>query len=277
MSIAEQISKLNDFKPQVFAVDVPEVVKPHKLKWEDIRHLDKAFWDNITDQLQEGEKVCRANRTHNEIQLAKVKEQLVEFATALGLQPYNNSKTLYAQYKNIIKDVESVNGLGSYSCFSFRRSVEYKGHMFYEDSYDAYSWFLKVKAQTDSIDRRQAEQRRVLIDNIKYAVENGIEVGNYQTDEDLNECVDKLRSDAAILTEYPVGKVSMIRHQPGIACSVTHGERFCDCNKVRVGYNTRGHRECLEASFYWQQSSDLVDAQTWPVHPSLKQSEVIPF
>lgn len=280
MSLADTIYSdlLNDFKDQSPRTPLPAPFdKPGAVHWKDIKDLPQEYWDGITALLKADDAQRRANQSHNEALLEKFRCQLIDMMRAFGVQAMKPNGSLYAPYQKMIDEIKCKYRLNTHGGYNFSKYCIYDDdRTFNDDSYDAYRWFQSISSKVDSLERRYAKKRTTLIEYIKYAVENGMEVSQYKTDEELINAVINMQEEALVLETYPTGSETEIYH--GKSCSITHGEQFCKCGEQRITYSVTGDIKWgAYATAQWQSAFQSVDVQTLKVHPSINQDSIIPF
>lgn len=276
MNISDLINEqMTDFRTQSPRTPLPAPFCNKIILWEEIRDLKQHEFDAVTAILKADEKLSNENRKHNRLLIEKVKKILIDIMGQFDIDATKANGDLYAPYKKILDEIETKNRMNYHGCYSFRVPVKYDDNTtLRDDSYDVYSWFRRIRSQVIPIESRRAAQREVLVECITYMVENGFSIPVVRDDKELTDYVLMLRKDDRILDEYPVGTQSPIVHDSH-TCHIKHGQQFCNCGEYRVTYSCSDNLDW--ARYAWQRASLEIDKYSFKMHPTILQTDIIPF
>lgn len=244
---------LTDFKDQNKRAVLPKKFQANALSWNEIKDIPKEVWDNITELLKQSDQDCRDARKHNGNQISKVKSELISMMAEFGINIIKTSstKTLYAPYENMLKDIQHKHNMNTHPDFNFSKYCVYdENTRWHESCSDAWEWFTRMKNKVRTIEVRYNQKREKLIRDITYLVENGMSTV-YRNDDELTAAVAKMQTQAAIDQRFPPGTPHDIVHSCGTKCSHTHGNELCDCGSYTITYKLSGEVEWDPSVWYY--------------------------
>lgn len=281
MSLADYIisERLNDFRDQCPTVNYPDWFVPsdnNRFTYDQIKSITRTQIEEIQTCLSSASKLSSENRAHNSKILQRLCNELKDMMSTFGVSVDKNDTSMYAHYAKLIDDIKEKYKLGSHGAYHINYKASDGGQVFSVTSYTVSEWCSRLLREMDDARYRSNKDRRELIENISYCVENGIETRNFNSNEELLEATNKFKRDASIHSKFPVGLTDRVLSCNLAPCSFKHGDQFGHCNRTQLAYRfMSGDTEWTDPIFYSLSSWDSVDAQRTFRHPNV--TDPIPF